>query len=415
MKQKKIFICCLAFSLMIMNLSGCSSKNEESLDSLVSSETEYADEKLPETESEWRKAMMLTSLYSYGNTAKIQEKIKKAQSGENVTVAYLGGSITEGLTAGADSCYAKLSCDYFSEKFGDGDNVKYCNAGLSGTPSTLGILRLERDVLDYNPDICFVEFAVNDGSDGEYQNAYESIVRELIENDVAVILLFSVTKSDYSAQDYMKSIGNYYDLPMISYADALRMMFENDQMTWEDFSDDESHPNVYGHQLVADMIGFYFDTVSDFTATDYNYPKEPIFSARGVGSHLFESYNLTPTSLGSWIEGTDISRFKDGWKYVCDGDNEPIKFEFTAKFVSLIYKEVKQGDWGSAHIKVTCDGELYDEFDLDPKSASGWGNPQIVNIGMQTENVKYEIEISMAEGSEANNMQILGFGYTIDE
>lgn len=56
-----------------------------------------------------------------------------------------------------------------------GDNVQYVNAGLSGTPSKLGILRLDRDVLAYEPDICFIEFAVNDGTETDYQNAYESI------------------------------------------------------------------------------------------------------------------------------------------------------------------------------------------------------------------------------------------------
>ena len=71
-------------------------------------------------------------------------------------------------------------------------------------------------MLSKSPDICFMEFAVNDSSDEDCQAAYESIVRDLTENGVAVVLLFSVTEADYSAQDYMKKIGQYYNLPMIS-------------------------------------------------------------------------------------------------------------------------------------------------------------------------------------------------------
>ncbi|WP_124100775.1 SGNH/GDSL hydrolase family protein [Ruminococcus sp. Marseille-P6503] len=403
-----------AAELSLTCLAGCGEKDGSSVSTAESGAVVSEAEKTPETPEEWHEAMIRKAMYSYGNTSKMQEKIKKAQSGEKVTVAYLGGSITEGLTAGDSDCYAKLTYDYFAEKFGTGDNVEYCNAGLSGTPSTLGILRLERDVLQYEPDVCFIEFAVNDGTDAEYQNAYESIVRELLERDVAVVLLFSVTAEDYSAQDYMKAIGEHYSLPMISYCDALRYMFENNQMKWEDFSDDQSHPNTEGHRLVAEMVDYYFDTVMDVQAEEYVYPSEPFYSPRQLGAHLYENTSLTPESLGSWTEGTDVASFTDGWSYSPGEGNEPLKFKFTGKFVYLIYKEMKQGNFGPVHVKVTCNGELYNELDVDPVSPSGWGNPQIINIGMQAENTEYEIEISMAEGSEDNAMQILGFGYTLD-
>ena len=59
-------------------------------------------EKMPETDEEWTQAMYDKAMVSYGNTSMMQNVIKKAQSGEKVTVAYLGGSITEGISAGAD-------------------------------------------------------------------------------------------------------------------------------------------------------------------------------------------------------------------------------------------------------------------------------------------------------------------------
>lgn len=75
---------------------------------------------MPETDEEWTQAMYDKAMVSYGNTSMMQNVIKKAQSGEKVTVAYLGGSITEGISAGADGCYAKLTYDYFAQKFGTG-------------------------------------------------------------------------------------------------------------------------------------------------------------------------------------------------------------------------------------------------------------------------------------------------------
>ena len=209
MKFKKIAAAAAALALCLAVLASCgeensSSKADSTSQSAASQAESSGESKTPETDEEWQQAMLEKAMVSYGNTELVQNVIKKAQAGEEVTIAYLGGSITEGLTAGPDKCYAKLTYEYFAQKFGTGDNVKCCNAGISGTPSKLGILRLDRDVLSSKPDICFIEFAVNDGNDQDHQNAYESIVQTLLEDGVAPVLLFSVTADDYSAQDYMK-------------------------------------------------------------------------------------------------------------------------------------------------------------------------------------------------------------------
>ncbi|MBO5448050.1 MAG: SGNH/GDSL hydrolase family protein [Ruminococcus sp.] len=403
---------------MLASLAGCSDgsdkdSSESGASAVSSAESSSEPEKIPETDEEWNDAMLKKAMVSYGNTSMMQNVIKKAQSGEEVTLAYLGGSITEGISAGPDDCYAKLSYDHFAETFGTGDNVKFCNAGLSGTPSKLGILRLDRDVLSSDPDVVFIEFAVNDGNDPDHQNAYESIVQTLLKKNIAVVLLFSVTAEDYSAQDYMKEIGAAYNLPMISYCDALRYLFENNRLTWEEFSDDQSHPNKEGHKLVASMINYYFDTVMDQEPMgDYILPPENVYSPREVNAHMVENDGITPISLGSWTEGTDVASFDKGWHHSPDAGNEPIVFEMDASFLYMIYKEAKTGNYGKLHVKVTADGEDYDECDYEVLSPSGWGNAQVQNIAMMPSTTKYHVEISMAEGDEETYAAILGFGYT---
>lgn len=410
MKLKNIIAIVLSALMLVSVLSGC--KNDKKDNETASDSS--TESKMPETDEEWHNAMIEKSMVTYGNATAMQEKIKKAQAGEEVTVAYLGGSITEGLTAGPSQCWARLTYEHFAEKYGTGENVKYCNAGLSGTPSKLGILRLKRDVLVNNPDICFVEFAVNDADDGDHRNAYESIVRDLLEKDVAVVLLFSVTEQDYSCQDYMKAIGNHYQLPMISYCDALRYMFENNSMTWKDFSDDQSHPNVYGHELVAEMVNHYFDTVTDVESEAYTMPSQPLNTPRQSGADIYENTNLKPESSGSWEDGSTISDFKNGWSHQENAGNKPLVLKFKAKFAYLIYKEVGGGDkYGKAHIKITCNGEPYNELELNSVHSSGWGNPEIMVLGMQTEAMEYEVEISMADGNENKLFQVLGIGYTM--
>ena len=65
-------------------------------------------------------------------------------------------------------------------------HIKFHDAAIGGTPSKLGVFRMDRDVLPYKPDLIFIEFAVNDGGkikdfyDG-YNEAKEKIIKELEE------------------------------------------------------------------------------------------------------------------------------------------------------------------------------------------------------------------------------------------
>ncbi|MDE5563766.1 MAG: carbohydrate binding domain-containing protein, partial [Oscillospiraceae bacterium] len=118
------------------------------------------------------------SIYQIGNTARLRDKIEKAQNGDNVTLAYIGGSITEG--GRTDTCYVSRSYRYFAETFGTGNNVSLINAGLSGTSSVVGLMRAQNDILDANPDVIFIEFSVNDHPEMIYKKGYESLVKKCL-------------------------------------------------------------------------------------------------------------------------------------------------------------------------------------------------------------------------------------------
>ncbi|MBR1385063.1 MAG: SGNH/GDSL hydrolase family protein [Ruminococcus sp.] len=406
---KKILTIALSLTLTTLSFSGCNNSSPD--DSASSTSDNASSEKLPETDEEWEAAMLERSLVSYGNTTPMKEKIEKAKNGEEITIGYLGGSITEGYTVKPDECYASLSYNAFKDMYG-GDNVKYCNAGLSGTPSRLGILRMGRDLLPSDPDIVFVEYAVNDGTDFTYQEAYESIIRTLLERDVAVVLLFSVTKDDYSAQDYMKDIGTYYDLPMISYCDALRFLFENDRLKWSDFSNDEAHPNPDGHKLVASMIENYFKTVTEQESGEYTIPQEPKNLLLSYGATMYEGDALEAQELGSFKQGdTDVATFNNGWRHLKTG-GEPIKFSLKGKNVFMIYKEVGGGSYATVEVIARPSEGDEDETLVNAVKANGWGGPQVAQIATSDTEQEYEITIAPIPGDEEKSFQILGFGVT---
>ncbi len=386
----------------------------------VSSEDVSSEEEIiPTTYEEYYEMMLRKSLVSTGNPNSMLGVMERAKNGEQITMAYIGGSITEGISAGPNACYAKLTSEYFAENFGTGDNITHVNAGLSGTPSMLGTFRLERDVLVHNPDVVFIEFAVNDGTDLSYQSAYEGIIRTILEKDptTAVVLLFSITEDGYTAQDYMKALGEYYNLPMISYADGLTYMFENGQMTWKDFSSDQSHPNGNGHKLVRDIIAYYFDTVAKTARSEKDFKLTPIYLINDsyVNCHIIEGDSLTADELGSWTVGSTINTFKNGWTF--DGDaqnNAPLKFTVEAKNLYLLFKENgSNSNLGKVNVKITSeDGEVND-IPVNGITSGGWGDPTVTILKISPKKQTYTVEIVMAEGFEDKDFEVLGFGYTL--
>ena len=82
---------------------------------------------------------------------------------------------------------------------------------MGGTPSELGMLRFERDVVRDGvlPDLVVIEFAVNDEGDETKGRCYESLVRKVLAlpNHPAVILLFAVFASDWNLQTRLAPVG----------------------------------------------------------------------------------------------------------------------------------------------------------------------------------------------------------------
>ena len=167
--------------------------------------------------------MVETSLISVGNNYRLKNAIEKIKKGEKVWIAALGGSVTEGagpakFTDGyAYQFFRDLKKTYAPD---DGKNVNFNNAGLSGTPSLLGLVRYQSDVVEVcgqNPDILIVEFAVNDGGEATFQKSFEGIVRDALKaspNTAVIALYAAATYGNTAAQK--KPISDLYQIPQIN-------------------------------------------------------------------------------------------------------------------------------------------------------------------------------------------------------
>ena len=402
--MKRIF----ALVLVTLLLAGCAANNG-------TEETQMTTETIPETQLEETvyDEMTVRSLLNIGNPYRLQQKIRAAQSGQDITIAYIGGSITEGLDVQPAERYVTLSYHEFEDAYCNGGKVTCVNAGLSGTPSNLGVLRLQRDVLDHSPDIVFVEFAVNDSQDFQEKQCFESMIRTVLEqpNEPAVVLIFNRTENGYTCQSTMGLTGLYYSLPMISVTDAITPALEDGTMTWRDFSNDTVHPNADGHLLTANFIAYLFDQADKGTWEEYTVPESkqyqaPFMNAVMITPESEDTGALTITDLGDFAEFRgNRSGFATQWR---SGGSSGMKFTVTGNAVFLVYQRNNSAKMGSFDVYINGEKAMT----IDTNDPDGWGDPWSQMIVKSKTIETYEIELRPAEGTEDKIIDIYAIAYT---
>jgi len=225
----------------------------------------------------------------------------KLENGENVTIVYLGGSITQGANA---SNYAiswrGLTTTWFKEQYPDA-NITAVNAGIGGTGSFWGAIRTKSDVLSHNPDLVFVMSPVNDSYEGmteaNTQRQMENIIRQIRnynpETDIIMGYDTDKTKSGLVAEKngYEGPVTELYNMVVwqeevareygISSVDMGRFMADvvrSGQFEWNEVvnAGDNVHPLDAGHALYAqaaiDLLEEGRETASKEIVT-YTYPQ----------------------------------------------------------------------------------------------------------------------------------------------
>lgn len=352
------------------------------------------------------------SLASEGNNYRLQKVIEKISSGAEVTVGFIGGSITEGYNAGTGENYVELVTDYLDKTYSDGSGRVTCvNAGLSGTPSMLGLIRAERDLLYAQPDLIFIEFAVNDAQSFTDKQAYEALIRKCLlqENAPAVILIYSVTENGYTCQNDMALTAFYYDLPAVSVRDAIMPEIESGTMKWTDWSDDDVHPHAEGHLLYSQFIANLIDTlVNQEMDAEYVIPKDCRLSRDWTNMTEYDSENLIVKAFGDFERSSAHPHFRNSYSYSGSetSGNEGITFEVTGTTLFLVYKAATSSTYGTAEVLVDGEVAAY----LIASTPDGWNNPVTQLIYSEKEIATHEITIRMQQGDEGKKVDLLAIG-----
>ena len=370
------------------------------------------------------------TLVSTGNNYRLKTALEKIKKGEKVTLAALGGSVTEG--AGPEKFTDGYAFQFFralkaAYAPGNGENVVFDGAGLSGTPSQLGIVRYKQDVVDVlggNPDILIIEFAVNDAGDDFSARGFEALVRDALSAspETAVIALYSAaTYGNTAAQK--KPIANHYQIPQVDILPVVKKGISSGKVKEKDYYTDNVHPTKDGHKFMSDSLMNLLEVV-DKAAKDSPCAipaeslKNPSFS--GMKMILGDDENVK-ISAGAFnkkdgatqtLKKTNKGDFPQNWYKSASSKGESFKMDITCKNLILTYKV--QGSWlsekfGSADVYV--DSKKVGTY--DGGAANGWNNCEARLIIDEKSAAKHSVEIKMAPGSESKGFTIVCMGYSL--
>jgi hypothetical protein len=203
---------------------------------------------------------------------------KAAQPGAQLKVGYLGGSIT------AQNGWRVKSLAHLRTMF-PGAKLDEINAAIGGTGSDLGVFRVKQDVLDQQPDLLFVEFAVNDGGAAPEQifRCMEGIVRQTwrARPECDICFVYTVTEALVGpmlegkyprAASAMEKVAEHYGIPSIHMGLEVAKLAKEGKLVWKGtlpktdaekaalgdkfvFAPDSVHPHPEtGHELYLAAI-----------------------------------------------------------------------------------------------------------------------------------------------------------------
>lgn len=377
--------------------------------------------------------MIANSFLSGGNNCRVKRFLDKLRSGQETTIAYLGGSITQG--AGAvpiqEMCYARKSFEAICERYApQSSHVRYIKAGVGGTPSQLGMIRYDRDVERdgaISPDLVVIEFAVNDEGDETKGVCYECLVRKILDQpqQPAVILLFSVFANDWNLKDRLAPIGFRHQLPMVDVLDAVSPQFalskgEGRVLSKRQYFYDVYHPSNLGHQVMADCLLYLIDRLDRQMLMPPESEAPPVYGTDYSAVRLldrkdrFDKANIEPGSFTLWDEDlqsvpldndrTNTPQFPYNWQKGIG--SAPFTLEIVCKSLLLIFKDSGSPAFGAAQVQIDNQPVRI----LNPREA-GWTHCHATLLFHEAESSSHRIEISMAPKEEDRLFTILGFGY----
>jgi acyl-CoA thioesterase-1 len=189
--------------------------------------------------------------------------IHNLSTGTPVTIVALGDSLTQGWMV------SKGYIDYLEEmlhaKF-PRNRLKLINSGIPGDTADSGLYRMKWDVLRYNPDCVFIQYALNDAFSGFTEQQFKRSIKAIIDNvrdngDADIVLITSVYIGDNDenrlVEGYyrqLEALGNEYRIPVVLTHEYWKKKIREGIVFGTLVQYDGVHPTEEGYLLMAEAV-----------------------------------------------------------------------------------------------------------------------------------------------------------------
>lgn len=227
---------------------------------------------------------------------------------EDITICYMGGSLVQGGSASlAKYNYVGRTTSFLQQAFPD-KKVTGINAGVGGTGSNYGILRLKNDVIKHNPDIVMIEFTCNDSGydQKEVKKQAEGIVRQLNAMDEPPMIFFYYAPGNKEEQyevsrETYNEIAKQYSIPVI---DGSKYMWSE---YWGKYPGEEELDKFF----VADRVHYAdygYEVQCEYIRKCLNNPSVYLKYANKDAKHLSDYYDIS----AKYVKANEVKKVS-GW------------------------------------------------------------------------------------------------------
>lgn len=308
-------------------------------------------------------------------------------------IVYLGGSITYGVGASStDKSWVGKVSKYLDDTY---SNVKFThyNKGIGGTGSDYGLLRFKRDVVKLNPDMLFIEFAVNDyGQSAEKVEQYlESMLLTLKENCTTMPYIMLVLTPMYQNGGICnnmaphKVFADYYDLPYVDIISEINK--KDDPVTYiQSILQDHAHPNDAGYEFYSELI------INSLKAGNFKRPVEK--GTKLISTSRNTMCDFLPASAQKHSSGWE----QNGNILYTDKENETITLDFEGKTIGVSSYIFKDGGRYTINIDGT---DVYTRDSYTPQA----NQPGLAYVNFGLEDKSHTLTITTAGKSKIDGAE----------
>ena len=275
------------------------------------------------------------------------DKLKRKLNSGVCKIAYMGSSVTVQKEG-----YRIFLQQFFREYF-NREHLEIC-AAIGGVGAITGVFTMNEDVINYAPDLCFIEYMVSDRIEAntpqsEIGKVIEGVVRKLNKIDCQIVFLYRYIERNlineryqYALDEYEK-IARHYNITSIDFGSYIQECIDRQQYAHQSLFKDHTHTTTEGSKVAANYIGSILKS-----AFESNYEVEQKPNLKPIYSNNYENTAITYINenfldnKNNYIKGSCADKVKNhqskskDYQYIEIATDNSFQFKVKGEIIGLM-------------------------------------------------------------------------------